>query len=260
MSSRGSSPVIVTRPLAQAQALADRVRACGREAIVFPLLDIQPLPDQSELRSRLAGLRKYALVVFVSPNAIDAAMAATADWPLDVPLAVMGDGSRAALARHGITDQNATIYSPADKYRTDSETLLPELDLDALRGKQVLIIRGESGRELLADALRRHDVDVVPVAAYSRAAPALDDAAVSRLRGLLEDRCEWIITSSEALRILRDMANAAFKEGGVAKLQHQRLVVPHARIAETARQMGFNDIVQTGSGDEAIVAALQSRS
>jgi uroporphyrinogen-III synthase len=45
----------------------------------------------------------------------------------------------------------------------------------------------------------------------------------------------------------------------VVKLQQQHLVVPHVRIAETARELGFQAITQTASGDEAILAALQSR-
>lgn len=259
MASSGYPPVIITRPLAQAYSLAERVRARGREAVMFPLLDIQPLPDQSELQKTLAALRSFALVVFVSPNAIDAALASLPDWPHEVPLAVMGEGSRAALASHGIDNTNATIYSPSDKLRTDSETLLHELDLAGLAGKKVLIVRGESGRELLGDALRRHGVEVVPVAAYRRAAPVLDAAGRIRLGELFDARGEWIVTSSEALRILQDMTIATLGERGVVKMQQQRLVVPHVRIAETARQLGFTDIVQTASGDEAIVAALQSR-
>jgi uroporphyrinogen-III synthase len=45
----------------------------------------------------------------------------------------------------------------------------------------------------------------------------------------------------------------------VAKLQQQHLIVPHARIAETASALGFNAVTLTGSGDERLLAALQSR-
>ncbi|NEX61550.1 uroporphyrinogen-III synthase [Noviherbaspirillum galbum] len=263
MANSGSPPVIITRPLAQAEALAGRVRACGRMPVLFPLLDIQPLPDQAALRARLAALDQYALAVFVSPNAIDAAIAAMPGWPgampRGVPLAVMGEGSRAALAAHGITADGFTIFSPTDRQRTDSETLLPELDLPALRGRRVLLVRGESGRELLADALRAEGIEVEPVAAYRRAAPVLDDAGKALLRRLLDEGGEWVITSSEALRNLRDSVVDVLGEGGVAKMQRQALIVPHARIADTARALGFTSILQTASGDEGVVAALQSR-
>ncbi len=49
-------PVIITRPLAQADALAERVVAMGRQAIVFPLLEILPLADTTSLRAALAEI------------------------------------------------------------------------------------------------------------------------------------------------------------------------------------------------------------
>jgi uroporphyrinogen-III synthase len=252
-------PVIVTRPLAQAEPLARRIEAIGRAAVVFPLLDIQPLLDQAPLRAALSDLHDVAMVAFVSPNAIHAAFAIRKDWPRSLPIAVMGEGSRAALAEHGLTSANATIVSPTDAERTDSQTLLAELDLDTLRGRQVLIVRGETGRELLADELRACGVEVKPVAAYRRAAPVLDDARRAQLLQLLDAQGDWIITSSEALRILVDMVEQAGGPAGVVKMQQQHLVVPHVRIAETARELGFRAMTQTASGDEALLAALQSR-
>ena len=192
--------VIITRPLAQARPLADRVAALGRPVELLPLLEIQPLPDQTPLQAALAGLADYALVAFVSPNAIDATFAHIAQWPAGVTLAVLGEGSRAALAAHGITPANAHIVSPADSAHSDSEHLLQTLDLAALRGRRVLIVRGESGRELIADGLRAAGADVVVVAAYRREVPALTPALAATLQRLLAQQNDWIITSSEALR------------------------------------------------------------
>lgn len=252
-------PVVITRPAAQATALAQRVAAAGHEAVVFPLLAIDPLADQSALRAALADVSCYALVAFVSPNAIDAACAIRKTWPRNVTLAVVGEGSRAALARHGITDANATIVSPANTSRTDSQTLLETLDIDRLRGGRALIIRGETGRELLGDALRGAGMDVQQLAAYRRSIPPLDEARRRQLLQLLDRDSLWIITSSEALRGLTGMAMQAGGRNAVVKLQQKRLLVPHERIEETARQLGFSSVALTGSGDEALLAALQSR-
>lgn len=252
-------PVVITRPAAQAAALAQRVAAAGREAVVFPLLAIEPLPDQSALRAALADVSAYALVAFVSPNAIEAACAIRRQWPRQVTLAVVGEGSRAALARHGITDANATIVSPANTRRTDSQTLLATLDLDRLRGGRALIVRGETGRELLGDALRGAGMQVQQLAAYRRSIPPLDDVRRRQLLQLLDADSIWIITSSEALRGLIGMAMQAGGEDCVVNMQQKRLLVPHERIEETARELGFSSVALTGSGDEALLAALQSR-
>jgi len=251
--------VVVTRPSQQAGKLARMVAGLGRECVVLPLLEITPLPDQGELKTVLADLSGYAMVAFVSPNAIDAAFAHIAAWPPGVAAAVLGEGSRAALAVHGLTDANATIFTPHDKTRSDSENLLESLDLEALNGKRVLIVRGESGRELMADGLRAAGAMVTTVAAYRRSTPALSGPFAQQLSRLLEGENDWIITSSEALRGLLALVAQLDDADAVAKMQRQRLIVPHARIAETAQDLGLTRLTLSGSGDERLLAALQSR-
>lgn len=258
--------VVITRPLAQAGALARAVAALGRPVRVLPLLEIHPLADAAPLRAALADLSAYALVAFVSPNAIDAAFAVRPDWPLGVRLAVLGQGSRLALAAHGVTAERFDIVSPAALDSSDSEHLLRALDLDALRGQRVLIVRGESGRELIGDGLRRAGAEVSVVAAYRRLVPVMTPALEADLRTLLAHHNDWVITSSEALRGLLDLLGALDRRDGavpvdtiVAKMQQQHLIVPHARIAQTASALGFTRLTLTGSGDERVLAALQSR-
>jgi uroporphyrinogen-III synthase len=260
MTKHATPTVVITRPLAQAEPLAKRLAAAGRRADVFPLLEISPIADPTHLRVVLQDLNRFAMVAFVSPNAVDAAFRYLPAWPPGVAIAVVGEGSRHALARHGVTVANATIFSPVDPVRTDSQTLLQVLDLEALRGKEVLIVRGETGRELLADALRDAGVQVTPVAAYRRAAPILDEARRMHLLQLLDSPNVWIVTSSEALRNLVEMVNSLSDGAALAKmqLQRQRLVVPHIRIGETAEMLGLHNVTLTGSGDEQLLAALQS--
>ena len=252
-------PVVITRPRAQAAVLAQQVAALGREVELLPLLEIFPLPDQSALMATLGQLARYAMVAFVSPNAIDAAFAHIGPWPRHVTLAVLGEGSRAALARHGLDDSNATIVSPLDAARSDSENLLQSLDLAALAGQHVLIVRGESGRELMADGLRAAGAIVTTVAAYRRSVPQLSTELRATLLRLLERPNDWIITSSEALRGLVGLVGELGLPEIVSKMQQQHLIIPHARIAETAAALGLSSITLCGSGDERLLAALQSR-
>lgn len=254
--------VVITRPRGQAEGLAQAVAALGRTPVLLPLLDIAPLADQSALRAALAGLDSFALVAFVSPNAIDAALVhlreRLAAWPRQVALAVLGEGSRAALARHGLSEANATIVGPQDPTRSDSENLLASLDLAGLRGKRVLIVRGESGRELMAEGFRAAGAEVSVVPAYRRSVPQLTPELAATLRALLLEPNDWLLTSSEALRGLFDLLDLA-DPSLVAKMQQQHVIVPHARIAETAKALGLAHVTLTGSGDERLLAALQSR-
>lgn len=251
--------VVITRPRAQAQPLAQAVRALGRRAVVLPLLEIAPLDDTAPLRAALAGLASCAMVVFVSPNAVDAAFAHLDGWPAGVPIGVVGEGSRAALARHGVTGENATIHCPPDPANSDSEHLLASLDLSVFAGRRVLIVRGESGRELMADTLRAAGAQVAAVAAYRRSVPPLSAALAAELGALLAGPNDWIITSSEALRGLAGLVRELDPATGLARLQAQHLIVPHARIAETARALGCDRITLTGSGDARLLAAIQSQ-
>jgi len=263
-------PVVITRPIAQARLLQEKIARLGRKTILFPLLEISALKDNTALDAALCALPHYALVAFVSPNAIDAAFARLQAWPTEVPLAVMGEGSRQALAAHGISAMTTQIYSPADIERTDSQTLLAVLDPVTFAGKRILILRGDSGRELLADALRTAGAIVTQVAAYRRAAPAIDSNGLLWLRQLLYRGCEWVITSSEALRVLMQWAEQlecrphvdadlekSVPPTDVAILQRQTLFVPHVRIAETAKTLGFDNVLRTASGDTGLLAALQ---
>jgi len=250
--------VVITRPRAQAAELAAAVAALGRTPVLLPLLEISPLPDQDHLKAVLAGLADYALVAFVSPNAIDAAFAHIAAWPAGVALAVLGEGSRAALLAHGITDANARIASPGLDAGSDSESLLRALDLAALAGQRVLIVRGESGRELMADGFLAAGARVTTVAAYRRRVPVMNEALAATLHRLLAGPNDWIVTSSEALRGLVALVQQLAPPETVSKLQQQHWIVPHARIAETARALGLARVTLSGSGDVRLLAALQS--
>lgn len=261
----GAPLVVITRPLAQAGALADMVAASGRIPVVFPLLEIKPAGDAAPLKAALAHLTDYAMAVFVSPNAVDAAFAHVVSWPQQVALAVVGAGSRQALARHGVEGASYTIYCPPDDTPSDSEHLLATLDLARLSGQRVLIVRGDGGRELLADTLRAAGVTVEPVAAYQRRVPGLSGARGETLQSLLAGQNDWIITSSEALRALAGQLaqwqpDARHAPGyWLQRLRQQHLIVPHPRIADCARALGMARVTQSGSGDARLLAALQSQ-
>lgn len=255
--------VVITRPAAQAGPLAASIAALGLPVQLLPLLEIHALDGADEcaqLQAVLARLTEYDLVAFVSPNAIDCVFAHLLAWPPGVPLAVVGEGSKMALAAHGVTQANATITSPLETARSDSEHLLLALDLPALRGKRVLIVRGDGGRDYLADGLRAAGAEVEFVTAYRRKVPTLTPALRATLEKLLQHNNDWIITSSEALRGLLALLNEMGDEKtSVVKMQQQHLIVPHARIAQTAAALGFARVTLTGSGDAGVLAALQSR-
>ncbi|MEX3582081.1 MAG: fused uroporphyrinogen-III synthase HemD/membrane protein HemX [Burkholderia sp.] len=128
---------VLTKPEGKSAALAAQLAAAGIEAFDFPLIDIAPVADPAPLDAACARLDAYALVVFVSPNAIDRALARfNGIWPHSLPIGVVGPGSVAALARHGITAPAHRVIAPGtsdeasggDEPRYDSESLYAQIE------------------------------------------------------------------------------------------------------------------------------------
>lgn len=228
----------------------------------FPLLDIAPTPNLEDLRAALGDPSRYALVVFVSPNAVQQAFAAMPEgyrWPQEVPVAVVGPASAQALAAHGVAPPAHRVIKPdthADDARQDSEALYARLDVPALRGREVLIVRGNGGREWLADQLREAGALVRTVEAYRRSVPVPDAAAWLALRAVLAGRHAWTLTSSEAVRNLDDLARANLTPADLDALHGAPCFASHARIVEQAKSLGFRDVTLTGAGDDRLLASV----
>jgi uroporphyrinogen III methyltransferase/synthase len=269
---RASEPftVVITRPAGQSDALGTLLSARGLKPLEFPLIAIAPVRDDAPLREALGALDRYALVVFVSPNAIDRAFecyqSISSIWPHALPIGVVGPASVAALARHGVSAPDHRVVSPTgtadeEPARFDSESLYAALEKtlgeNAFAGKRVLIVRGDGGREWLADRLREAGAEVEAVAAYRRIVPEPPIGAWTAVHTLLEGAPHaWLVTSSEGVRNLDELAREHLTAGEIVELRHAHLVAPHPRIAETARSLGFDRITVSGAGDERIVDTL----
>lgn len=98
-------PWLVTRPAAAGSALADALRARGRDVRWLPAFDIGLPPDESAARAALARLADADLAIFVSPAAVRAVyqLLGGRDWPADTSIGAVGsataDAARALLAR-----------------------------------------------------------------------------------------------------------------------------------------------------------------
>nr|WP_096720129.1 fused uroporphyrinogen-III synthase HemD/membrane protein HemX [Paraburkholderia acidicola] len=254
-----------------ANPLASQLAAAGAGIATFdfPLIEIADVVDDAPLRAALASLEQYVLVVFVSPNAVDHAFARyNAIWPHALPVGVVGPGSVAALARHGVEAPSCTVICPApavstdeDTARFDSEALYASLEAAlgerAFEGRRVLIVRGDGGREWLADRLREAGAEVDTVAAYRRLVPEPPIGAWARVHALLAGEPHaWLITSSEGVRNLIELAQEHLTADELVQLKHAPLVAPHPRIAETARGLGFDSITVSGAGTERIARTL----
>ena len=104
--------------------------------------------------------------------------------------------------------------------------------------REVLIVRGNGGREWLADQLREAGASVRTVEAYRRSVPAPDAAAWLALRAVLSRRHAWTLTSSEAVRNLDELARANLSPPDLDTLHGAPCFASHARIVEQAKSLG----------------------
>ncbi|MGI4857639.1 MAG: uroporphyrinogen-III synthase [Janthinobacterium lividum] len=326
--------VVLTRPAGQSAPLAAvlaRVAPSRIETIAFPLIEIRASAAPQALDAALRTLARFALVFFVSPNAIEQAFARGAALGIDVAaalgrrqdpahgpgvlIAAVGPGSVQALAAHGVRPGTHRLLAPAgaleaaamlealpapgltgglpaipadvtadamsahahaqrrqaqaEAIRYDSEALLDALarsgERAALAGRDALIVRGDGGRELFADALRDAGMTVQAVTAYERHVPAPDAAAWQPIDDLLLHDLPhvWILSSSEGVRNLETLADARFANSGDprhAALRRARVIVPHPRIAAAAQRAGFDTITNAGAGDANLLRAILAAS
>ncbi len=281
--------VILTRPAGTSTELAHALMESGFDLMECPLFNMHAVEDVQPLQAIWTYLERYSLVIFVSPTAVNhfwahqpasrksAVDSTDTHWPITVPIGVMGPGSMAALARHGVCSAIYKIIAPAGAEnvaqaqatttRYDSEAFALELKntlgWDALRARPVLIIRGTQGRDWLMHYLQSQNVQVQSVCAYtckwlnpSEAQWATIGDALMQKNG--NQKLFWVLTSSGSLRHLDTQACTTLSPDQYARFKQQTLIVTHARVADLALTLGFGKLVRSYLYGGSIISALQA--
>lgn len=242
--------LVLTRPRPQCGAWLSRLTALGQPAVALPLIEILPARDPGAVRAAWRALPSVDLAVFVSPNAVQQffALAGGAGWPPHTLAACVGPGSAQALVEHGVPA--ALIVQPAaDAAGLDSEHLWQQLQPRRdWAGARVLLLRGDGGREWLAERLAAAGARTEAVTVYHRSGPRFDAAEEALLAQILAQPrgFVWLFSSAEAVGHLADYAVAG-----------QRAIATHARIADAARAAGFAPVVLARPDPEAVTRALK---
>ena len=241
--------IVITRPAHQAARLAELIRAAGGAPILFPVIEIVEVDDLRPLLALIDRLDEFDLAIFISPNAVNKAVnliKARRALPPRLKLAAIGRGSVRELKHFGLTG----VIAPA---RFDSEALLELPELKNVAGQRIVIFRGEGGREVLGDTLTARGATLEYAECYRRGRPQVDVAPLLKAWARNELHA-IIVTSSEGLRNLFELAGGPDRPW----LGKTPLFVPHPRIEQTARELGFAAVVLTAQGDEGLLQGLVS--
>lgn len=140
--------VLITRPRAQADDFAEKLRSAGFEPIFFPVIEIQPIENNVALERALDKLYCYEWVIFTSVNAVEVVFDKRPPLPLGdasgLRVAAIGPKTAETLQTRGITPD----FVPEEYV---AEAILP--GLGDLQGRWVLLPRAEIARAELPKAI-----------------------------------------------------------------------------------------------------------
>jgi uroporphyrinogen-III synthase len=245
--------VLVTRPEGRAGELNQAIEDAGGSVVAFPVLEIETR-DEVILKDEQARLPAPDIAIFVSTNAVRFGLGYIP--ASGVKIAAIGPTTRASIEAEGRT---VDIY-PASGF--DSEHLLQEPELKQVQGKNVRIVRADSGRELLATMLRDRGARVDYLSAYRRLPKRHTDAELERLdrtwrAGGIQFVTVMSVATSESLwSLLPDYCRNA--------LPATPLVTPSERVIQTASEKipGIQAVLAQGpqAGDmvRAMITARES--
>jgi len=237
--------VLVTRPRTQARELVAAIEANGGSAFCFPVLDIVAL-DENVVSANAAALPKPDIVIFVSPNAVEYGLKYSGGGQI----AAIGPATAAAVAAAGrIVDiQSAQGF--------DSEHLLQEPALNDVAGKEIRIIRGSAGRELLAEELASRGAKVDYLSVYERRLPPVSAETLADVeaRWRQGDIDTIIAMSVQSFRNLVTLLPAWCE----AQLESTPLVTPAGRVLKEVldRYPASRPILASGPQASDIVEAI----
>jgi uroporphyrinogen-III synthase len=254
---------LVTRPEPQASAWASDLQHQGVPAASLPLMAIGPPPDPQHVQDAWQRLHQWRCVMIVSPNAAHwfaQLRLPTSHWPADTLLAAPGPGTaqvaRTLLGPLGLTDEHL-ISPPSDSAQFDSEHLWPQLrSLDWSHQRVLVISGGEQGeargRQWLTRQWQNAGATVDTLLTYQRHVPQWTDAQWQLARQAYADPAghAWLFSSSQAVENLRAL---------MASPPRQAIAVcTHPKVADTARALGFETIVDTRPQPHDVVQACLS--
>lgn len=244
--------ILVTRPLPAGKLLVERLRKLGQPAFHSPLIDFYPGLELPSLPARLMALRAGDMLFALSQHSVRYASAALNQagfyWPTAPAYYAIGRTTALAL------QQAASHIVAFPPERESSEMLLQLPELQNISGKNALLLRGNGGRELLANTLAERGARVSYCECYQRGLVYYDGPEQSRYwQKLGIDRL--VITSGDILQQLYALVPNYYRESW---LLHCQIIVVSERLSLEARQLGWHNVLITNHADNDTLVRLLS--
>ncbi|CAA0080403.1 Uroporphyrinogen-III synthase [BD1-7 clade bacterium] len=249
--------ILVTRPQAQNTSFLNAISELGDEALVLPMLAIEPLTASNaasslaQIKARVLDLAHYHHVIFISTNAVDIGCQWFDQyWPQTPVLPAwyaIGKATAKTMGGHGLPAREGDSTM-------NSEALLALPELQMLDGQKVLIVRGEGGRDHLKSVLQDRGAKVDYLEVYRRRSLSYPQGTTTKL---IENGMDIVtVTSGETIQALLDQAMI---DGTTQQILEIPVIVPGIRLENLAREHGFHHIfVAKNAGLDAMIAAVNA--
>ena len=235
--------VVLTRPQADSERLSEALQNEGFQTRVMPIITIEAIPTAEQAPA--PSLSDDALCIFISANAVRFGLpqlGSALARDSDLTVIAVGNKTRDTLVAEGIQAQVPV--------RADSEGLLAMPALSTPDSRDVVIVKGEGGRELLASELTGRGARVTEWVCYRRCGPEVD------VSGLIEIRAGLIFQASSGEMVSR--LSELLAGGGQADLFQSSIIVPSDRVARLATEIGWGQVIRAeDASDDAFIRALK---
>ena len=232
--------VLITRPLNKSNELAFLLRKHQIVCLTHPLIKITSI---SSPNPQLV-LSQAGIIIAVSDNAVYYAAQQIEQWPSAASYFAVGEKTKQQFEAIHVTAQ-----SPQ---KATSEGLLQLSSLVNVKGERVVIIRGNGGREHLAQQLIQRGAKVSYLEVYQRQLVSFSNG--DSVMQWQQHRINTIVvTSAEILHHLYNNIG----ESNLSWLQDLCLVVPSERIAKIATFLGAKRVeLSHGADNQSILNIL----
>jgi uroporphyrinogen-III synthase len=242
--------ILITRAKTQAKEFGKKLELAGGTIVYLPTIEITPPDSWVECDTAIRHLNTYDIIVFTSVNAVGNffARALIVDG---LSLSTMrrkmvfavGEKTRSALESQGCKTEDLPEKASAQ----DLGHLLQQIEL---KGKSVLLPRGNLGTQALPRLLQQCGAIVHEVIVYQTRKPEIK--SIESIQQMLANRAIDVVTffSPSSVRNFRDLLPGANLEG-----------VTIAAIGEVtataAQQAGLKiDVIPPNPTSESMVSSL----
>ena len=247
-------PIILMRPGAPNERLAERLGRLGMNVWKWPAFTILPPEEPQRVKERLSDLSNFDMVLLASPSAVAASAVYVKRWPEHITLATIGSGT-ARVIRSAWGEDIHVLYPEGETFESGSERLF---ELLKSRGfpSRVLIVRGQVGREWLREQLLAHGTDVEVLPAYQRAPLELSNYELERLQKAVTGPVPIVyLTSTDAVGVLLHAVKTV--PGALEWLQKGFVLTIHPRPKAQLEEVGFRNVALVSAKDDRVQEAIE---